>query len=99
MPTWTTPRRSGAAAVLCAVSVGGWYLGRPLPYAGCGSPGPVTASEVTIAEPGDVARDFGRGLTVMSQTFTAEIVSVESVVSCDATPDPRLLAWLTGDWR
>ncbi|MGW3682307.1 hypothetical protein [Streptomyces prasinus] len=99
MPTWITPRRLGVTAVLYAVFVGGWYLGQPLPHVGCGSPEPVTASEVTIAEPGEVIRDVSRSFDVMSQNFTAEIVSVESVVSCDATPDPRLLAWLTGDWR
>ncbi|MFF0107843.1 hypothetical protein [Streptomyces hirsutus] len=99
MPTWITPRRLGATAVLYAVFVGGWYLGQPLPHVGCGSPEPVTASEVTITEPGEVIRDFGRNLDVMSQTFTAEIISTEGVVPCDAAPDPRLLAWLTGDWR
>ncbi|WP_055695273.1 hypothetical protein [Streptomyces prasinopilosus] len=99
MPTWITPRRLGAAAVLYAVFAGGWYLGQPLPHVGCGPSGPVTASEVTITEPGDVAGGFDRGVTVMSRVFTTEFVSVEGVVPCDATPDPRLLAWLTGDWR
>ncbi|MFI8307440.1 hypothetical protein ACIF80_29215 [Streptomyces sp. NPDC085927] len=99
MPTWMTPRRLGATAALYAVFVGGWYLGQPLPYVGCGSPEPVTASEVTIAEPGDVTEDFARSFHSASQTLTAEIVAIDGVVPCDATPDPRLLAWLTGDWR
>ncbi|MEV0300185.1 hypothetical protein [Streptomyces prasinus] len=99
MPTWITPRRLGVTAVLYAVFVGGWYLGQPLPHVGCGSPEPVAASEVTIAEPGEVIRDVSRSFDVMSQNFTAEFVSTAGFVECDATPDPRLLAWLTGDWR
>ncbi|WP_406727357.1 hypothetical protein WJ438_25850 [Streptomyces sp. GD-15H] len=100
MPNWITPRRLGATAVLYAVFVGGWYLGQPLPHVGCHTPEPATASEaLAISEPGDVYRDFSRGASQVTDTLTVQIFSTDAIVSCDGTPRPRLLAWVTGDWR
>ncbi|MGY1577504.1 hypothetical protein [Streptomyces sp. MN13] len=97
MPTWITPRRLGAAAVLYAVFVGGWYLGQPLPGVGCDvpEPGAVADGPVTVGEPGDVTDDLDRTFTTIA---TAEVFTIEAV-HCDGESDPRLLAWLTGDWR
>ncbi|MEI7032878.1 hypothetical protein [Streptomyces pratensis] len=102
MPTWITPRRLGAAAVLYAVFVGGWHLGQPLPHVGCPTHEPVTASggRATPGEPGDVTGDFDRVARDVGQLVTYDIVSTEAIVPCDPyTPRPRLVAWATGDWR
>ncbi|MEV0775766.1 hypothetical protein ACIBLA_33550 [Streptomyces sp. NPDC050433] len=98
MPNWITSRRLGATAVLYAVFVGGWYLGQPLPSVGCDTPEPAYVAEGpnTIPEPGQ----FTKGLQQTVRTFaTAEVVDTATFVSCDGTPKPRLVAWVTGDWR
>jgi hypothetical protein len=102
VPNWITPRRLGATAVLHAVFVGGWYLGRPLPHVGCHTAEPATASEapMAIGEPGDVSGDLSRVARDVGQAVTYNIVSTEAIVPCDPwTPHPRLVAWVTGDWR
>jgi hypothetical protein len=102
VPSWITPRRLGASAVLYAVFVGGWYLGQPLPLVGCGtSEPPVFASEDanSFAEPGDVSDDLSRTARAVGQVATYDIVSIDAIAPCDGTPSPRLVAWMTGDWR
>ncbi|MFD6994176.1 hypothetical protein [Streptomyces sp. NPDC059943] len=101
MPTWITSRRLGATAVLYAVFVGGWYLGQPLVNVGCYSPEPLTAieSDETINEPGDVLGDLRATARTAKQVATVEVFDTTSIVPCDATPRPRLVAWVTGDWR
>ncbi|MFE3253223.1 hypothetical protein [Streptomyces sp. NPDC059209] len=101
MPTWITSRRLGAAAVLYAVFVGGWFLGQPLANVGCYSPEPLTAIErdETINEPGDVVGDLRSTARSVGQVATIEVFDTTSIVPCDATPRPRLVAWVTGDWR
>lgn len=96
-----TPRRLGAAAVLYAVFVGGWHLGQPLPHVGCQEPEPVTASKASITggEPGDVIGDFARTATAVETLATQQIIEIDSIVECGPAPRPRLVAWLTGDWR
>ncbi|WP_405612380.1 hypothetical protein OG292_11135 [Streptomyces sp. NBC_01511] len=102
MPTWITSRRLGATAVLYAVFVGGWYLGQPLAGVGCHSPDPLTAREYdeTVNEPGDVIGDLRVTATSVGQVATTEIIDTATIVPCDSvTPRPRLVAWVTGDWR
>ncbi|MFH9606514.1 hypothetical protein [Streptomyces sp. NPDC017448] len=101
MPHWITPRRLGAAAVLYAVFVGGWYLGQPLPRVGCEeeASAPSTAP-VAIGEPGDLSGGFSRAARDIGQVATYDFVSTEAVVACDPyTSRPRLVAWVVGDWR
>ncbi|WP_405794844.1 hypothetical protein [Streptomyces sp. NBC_01506] len=101
MPTWITSRRLGATAVLYAVFVGGWFLGQPLEHVGCNSPDTTTAFErdETINEPGDIVSDIRTTATSAAQVATVEIFATSSLVPCDATSRPRLVAWVTGDWR
>lgn len=101
MPTWINSRRLGATAVLYAVFVGGWFLGQPLARVGCYSPEPLTAieSDETINEPGDVAGDLRVTAWTAKQVVTAEVFDTASIVPCDSASRPRLVAWLTGDWR
>lgn len=98
VPTWITARRLGATAVLYAVFVGGWFLGQPLPHVGCDTPDPSYVAEGpdTIAEPGQVSAVLGR---MAHQVATADVVTISTSVLCDGTPTPRLVAWVTGDWR
>jgi hypothetical protein len=99
MPTWITPRRLGATAALYAVFVSGWYLGQPLLNVGCPTLEPATASEgpATFGEPGDVSSYLS---LPARKVLTYEIVSTDAIVPCDPwTPRPRLVAWVTGDWR
>ncbi|MFI6475438.1 hypothetical protein ACIBL5_34985 [Streptomyces sp. NPDC050516] len=35
MPSWITPRRLGAAVILCAVFASGWFLGQPVYVPAC----------------------------------------------------------------
>ncbi|MEU9745365.1 hypothetical protein [Streptomyces niveus] len=99
MPTWITPRRLGATAVLYSVFVGGWFLGQPLPYVGCDIPEP-PAYEAEgpdrIAEPGELYDGF---TWTASQVVTTKVVDTSVIVGCDWEPRPRLLAWVIGDWR
>lgn len=99
MPTWITPRRLGATAVLYSVFVGGWFLGQPLPYVGCDIPEP-PAYEAEgpdrIAEPGELYDGFA---WTAGQVVTTEVVDTSVIVGCDWEPRPRLLAWVIGDWR
>ncbi|MGW4199634.1 hypothetical protein [Streptomyces sp. NPDC004726] len=102
MPTWMTPRRLGATAALYAVFVAGWYLGQPLPYVGCDTSEPVTASKdpVMVGEPGDVSGDLSRAAREIVDIADYQVVSTTSIAPCDpSTPHPRLVAWVTGDWR
>ncbi|MFE7133180.1 hypothetical protein ACFVIM_20205 [Streptomyces sp. NPDC057638] len=102
MPTWITPRRLGATAILYAVFVSGWYLGQPLGDVGCED------SEIamepdpppTIGEPGDVSVDLSRAVATVEGVLTQDFVATTSLVPCEPSPHhPRLVAWLTGDWR
>ncbi|MFI0931441.1 hypothetical protein ACH4RG_06830 [Streptomyces sp. NPDC021019] len=98
---WTTPRRLGATAALYAVFVCGWFLGQPLPHVGC-EEGTTAASSVpvTIGEPGDVSGGFSRVATDIGQVVTYDFVSTRVIAECDPdTAHPRLVAWITGDWR
>ncbi|MFJ8001161.1 hypothetical protein ACIQ7D_29225 [Streptomyces sp. NPDC096310] len=104
MSAWITSRRLGATAALYAVFVGGWYLGQPLEGVGCRpyeatvEPGPVPAD--TISEPGDLSGDFTGSYQALERVFTTKVVDTAVVVPCDfGTPRPRLVAWVTGDWR
>ncbi len=101
VPTWITPRRLGATAVLYVVFVGGWHLGQPLPDVGCHTREQATASEapVTIREPGDFSSDLSRAVQTVRTVAVYDFVSTNSIVPCDRTPRPRLVAWVTGDWR
>ncbi|MFC9603017.1 hypothetical protein ACFTTN_06095 [Streptomyces niveus] len=101
MPTWITSRRLGATAVLYAAFVGGWYLGQPLAHVGCYTPEPLTAieSDETINEPGDVVGDLRATARTVGQVATVEVVDTSWIVPCDAMSRPRLVAWVTGDWR
>ncbi|WP_030742182.1 hypothetical protein [Streptomyces sp. NRRL F-5135] len=101
MPTWITPRRLGATAVLYAVFLGGWYLGQPLPGVGCHAPEPTTALEGPdrIREPGDTFSDLSGAARTAQQVVTAEVVDTDAIVPCDGTSHARLVAWATGDWR
>ncbi|EDY48812.1 hypothetical protein [Streptomyces clavuligerus] len=102
MPTWMTPRRLGTAAALYAVFIGGWYLGQPLPQVGCNPSGPVSASEspVEVGEPGDVSGDISRVYRNVEGVVTMQVFSSAVIAPCaPETPRPRLVAWLTGDWR
>lgn len=38
MPTWITPRGTGAAVVIAAVFASGWYLGQPVLPSRCEGP-------------------------------------------------------------
>jgi hypothetical protein len=101
VPTWITPRRLGAAAVLYAVFVGGWYLGQPLPYVGC-SPyeAAPTYEAAVIGEPGDVSDDLYRSIGQLEEVVTTDFVSTDAIMPCEPwTGRPRLVAWLIGDWR
>ncbi|MFD4829824.1 hypothetical protein ACFWPV_08185 [Streptomyces uncialis] len=102
MPTWITSRRLGATAVLYAVFVGGWYLGQPLPHVGCADSDPAARSEppAVIEEPGDFSGSLARVTGKIHDIATVQAVSTSTLVPCDAmTPRPRLVAWVTGDWR
>lgn len=102
VPTWITSRRLGATAALYAVFVGGWFLGQPLANVGCHTPEPLTAieSDETINEPGDVVGDLRVTAGTARQVVTAEVFDTASIVPCDSTTSrPRLVAWVTGDWR
>lgn len=101
MPHWITPRRLGATAVLYAVFAGGWYLGQPLPHVGCvDEPAAVSAAPVTIGEPGDLSGGFSRMARDVGQVVTHDFVATDAIVACDPyAPHPRLVAWVTGDWR
>jgi len=96
--TRITPRRLGAAAVLYAVFVSGWYLGQPLPAVGCHTPEAATAADdwATIGEPGDVTSDLTRTARVV---VTDRLFATDVIVECDGESHPRLLAWVVGDWR
>jgi hypothetical protein len=98
VPTWITPRRLGATTVLYAVFVGGWYLGQPLPHVGCHTSEPATASEGPdrMREHGDVSAILS---TTARQVATVEVIDTATIVTCDGTPHPRLVAWVTGDRR
>ncbi|MFF2641944.1 hypothetical protein ACFVUB_19120 [Streptomyces niveus] len=99
MPTWITPRRLGATAVLYSVFVGGWFLGQPLPYVGCDNPEPpanVAEGPDRIKEPGELYDGFA---WTASQVVTTKVVDTSVIVGCDWEPRPRLLAWVIGDWR
>ncbi|WP_257138963.1 hypothetical protein [Streptomyces sp. rh34] len=99
--TWITPRRLGATAALYAVFVCGWHLGQPLPHVGCEEETTAASSApVTIGEPGDVSGGFSRVARDVGQVVTHDFVSTRSIVECDPyTARPRLVAWITGDWR
>ncbi|MER7552201.1 MULTISPECIES: hypothetical protein [Streptomyces] len=99
--TWITPRRLGATAVLYAVFVCGWYLGQPLTHVGCEEETTVASSvPVTVEEPGDLSGGFSRVARDVGEVATHDFISFEAVVACDPyTPRPRLVAWVTGDWR
>ncbi|MFE3829886.1 hypothetical protein [Streptomyces sp. NPDC059092] len=102
MPTWITPRRLGATAALYAVFVSGWYVGQPLPGVGCRSLEPAIAVEPPdrFREPGDVSADLIRTYRSVGKLVTTQVVDTASVLPCDpVTPRPRLVAWVTGDWR
>lgn len=98
MPSWITPRRLGATAVLYAVFLGGWYLGQPLPGVGCDTPDPGIAIEEPplIGEPAELTDDLSR---TADAVFTVKVVDTAVLVDCNGSSHPRLLAWLTGDWR
>lgn len=98
---WTTPRRLGATATLYAVFVCGWYLGQPLPLVGCEEETTAASSvPVTIGEPGDVSGGLSRVARDVGQVVTRDFVSTRVIVECDPyTAHPRLVAWITGDWR
>ncbi|MFD3923873.1 hypothetical protein [Streptomyces sp. NPDC058595] len=53
----------------------------------------------TINEPGDVVGDLRSTARSVGQVATIEVFDTASIVPCDATPRPRLVAWVTGDWR
>ncbi|MFH9748924.1 hypothetical protein ACH4MN_31380 [Streptomyces anulatus] len=99
--TWITPRRLGAAAALYAVFVCGWYLGQPLPLVGCEEETTAASSvPVTIGEPGDVSGGLSRMARDVGQVVTRDFVSTRVIAACDPyTAHPRLVAWITGDWR
>ncbi|MFI8193427.1 hypothetical protein ACIF8T_32420 [Streptomyces sp. NPDC085946] len=96
-----TPRRLGAAAVLYAVFVGGWYLGQPLPHVGCPAfEAAPTHEAAPLGEPGDVGDDLRRSAGHLETVFTTDFVSIDAIVPCEPwTGRPRLVAWLLGDWR
>lgn len=99
--TWITPRRLGATALLYAVFVSGWHLGQPLTHVGCEEETTAAFSApVTVEEPGDLSGGFSRVARGVGEVATYDVISVEAVVACDPyTPRPRLVAWITGDWR
>lgn len=99
--TWITPRRLGATALLYAVFVSGWHLGQPLTHVGCEEETTAAFSApVTVEEPGDLSGGFSRVARDVGEVATYDVISVEAVVACDPyTPRPRLVAWITGDWR
>ncbi|MEU3705798.1 hypothetical protein AB0E82_26265 [Streptomyces anulatus] len=98
---WITPRRLGATAALYAVFVCGWYLGQPLPLVGCEEETTAASSvPVTIGEPGDVSGGLNRVARDVGQVVTRDFVSTRVIAACDPyTAHPRLMAWITGDWR
>ncbi|MBB5933687.1 hypothetical protein [Streptomyces zagrosensis] len=98
MPIWITPRRLGASAALYAVFVFGWHLGQPLPDVGCATESATASDEpVELGEPGDVTSDL---YGTAQQLVTYDFVSTATILSCEpGTARPRLLAWVTGDWR
>ncbi|MEV5725906.1 hypothetical protein AB0N50_08820 [Streptomyces pharetrae] len=98
MLNWIPPRRLGAAAVLYAVFVSGWYLGQPLPAVGCHTAESETVAEdlATVGEPGDVTSDLTRTARVV---VTDRLFTTDVIVECDGASHPRLLAWVAGDWR
>ncbi|MFI7287611.1 hypothetical protein ACIBRY_13340 [Streptomyces anulatus] len=99
--TWITPRRLGATAALYAVFVSGWYLGQPLPHVGCEEETTAASSgRLTIGEPGDVSGGFSRVARDVGQVVTRDFVSTRVIAECDPyTAHPRVVAWITGDWR
>ncbi|MEU5287811.1 hypothetical protein AB0G97_27960 [Streptomyces sp. NPDC020755] len=99
--SWITPRRLGATAALYAVFVCGWYLGQPLPHVGCHDEPPAAFDEpMTIGEPGDFSDGFTRAARDVGQVVTYDFVSTRVIAQCDPyTADPRLVAWIVGDWR
>ncbi|MEV7653563.1 hypothetical protein AB0O39_05245 [Streptomyces anulatus] len=99
--TWITPRRLGATAALYAVFVCGWYLGQPLPLVGCEEETAVASSvPVAIGEPGDIGSGLSRVARDVGQVVTRDFVSTRAIAECDPyTAHPRLVAWITGDWR
>ncbi|GAA1355322.1 hypothetical protein [Streptomyces beijiangensis] len=98
MPSWITSRRLGAAALLYAVFVGGWYLGQPLMGVGCEPSALVLSSDApdAVGEPGDISGDVSRAV---SRVVTYDFIATEDIVPCRWEPRPRLLAWVLGDWR
>ncbi|MCT2592692.1 hypothetical protein LHJ74_22725 [Streptomyces sp. N2-109] len=91
--SWITPRRLGAAAVLYATFVGGWYLGQPLD--------PECAVEADSgyepAPPGPADLEITQGTAIVRDVATAEVFSTGY---CDSyTQHPRVWAWVNGDWR
>lgn len=98
VPTWITARRLGVTAVLYAVFVGGWFLGQPLAYVGCDIPEPSYVAEGPdrIAEPVEVIDELAGTVRVVA---TTDFVSTTTFLDCDATPRPRIVAWVLGDWR
>lgn len=98
VPTWITPRRLGATAVLYAVFVGGWFLGQPLPYVGCDTPEPPYVAEGPnrIAEPVEVVDELAGTAHVVA---TTQFVDTAVFLDCDGMPRPRIVAWVLGDWR
>lgn len=101
VPTWITPRRLGAVAVLYAVFVSGWHLGQPLPHVGCSTSEAAPVHDAAVlGEPGDVSDDLDRLFGQFEQVVTTDIVYTDAFVACEPwTGRPRLVAWLIGDWR
>lgn len=102
VPTWITPRRLGAAAVLYAVFVGGWYLGQPLPHVGCATSDVAATDDASIVgEPGDFSEDLYRPIGQLEQVVTTDILVTKAIATCEpgTAGRPRLVAWLIGDWR
>ncbi len=100
VPSWITPRRLGATATLYAVFVGGWYLGQPLPLVGCDTwESAIVSGANTFGEPGDLTSDLSRATRAVGQVATYDFVSTDAIVPCDGSSSPRLVAWVTGDWR
>lgn len=87
MPSWITPRRLGATAVLYAVFLGGWYLGQPLPGVGCDTPDPGIAIEEPplIGEPAELTDDLSR---TADAVFTVKVVDTPCSSTATAPPTP-----------
>ncbi|UZI29109.1 hypothetical protein N7925_12220 [Streptomyces sp. CA-278952] len=55
---------------------------------------------MTIGEPGDFSDGFTRAARDVGQVVTSDLVSISVIAQCDPyTADPRLVAWIVGDWR